>query len=234
MSQPFSISDSYEVLSIPYLFRDKAHLFQVLEGEVGQYLLDSGSEYWLSGLCFYDAGSRSFYTKDQPIRSPDDLKGLKIRVMNNEMSIKMVNALGGSATPLAFGEVYTAIQQGVVDGAENNPPSLVSSNHYEVCGYYTLDEHLAVPDVVIVSTKTLKKLSEIEKGWLTQAAKNSVGPQKRFWNESVQECMTILESAGVEIIRPDKTAFSEKTASILDEMRTNEALADLILKIESL
>ncbi len=128
----------YQVLGVPYLFRDKEHLFKSLEGEVGQKLLQSGSEFWLRGLCFYDAGSRSFYTKDKPIRSPEDLKGLKIRVMNHQMSVDMVNAMGGAATPMAYGELYTALQQGVVDGAENNPPSLLTSRHYEVCKYYTL------------------------------------------------------------------------------------------------
>ena len=148
-----NFAPEYEVLGVPYLFRDKGHLFQVLEGEVGRQLLLSSSDYWLRGLCFYDAGSRSFYTKDKPIRRPEDLRGLKIRVMNHQMSVDMVNAMGGSATPMAFGELYTALQQGVVDGAENNPPSLVSSNHYEVCKYYTLDEHSAIPDVLVIGTK---------------------------------------------------------------------------------
>ncbi|CAG0909796.1 unnamed protein product, partial [Cyprideis torosa] len=109
-------------------------------------------KYWLRGLCFYDAGSRSFYTSAKAIRSPEDLKGMKIRVMNNQMSINMVKAMGGSGTPMAFSELYTALQQGVVDGAENNPPSFVESNHYEVCKYYTLDEHSGVPDVLVIST----------------------------------------------------------------------------------
>jgi tripartite ATP-independent transporter DctP family solute receptor len=127
-----NFAPAYQVLGVPYLFRDKEHRFKALEGEVGKMLLQSGGEYWLRGLCFYDAGSRSFYTKDKAIRSPEDLKGLKIRVMNHQMSMDMVNAMGGAATPMAYGELYTALQQGVVDGAENNPPSLLTSGHYEV------------------------------------------------------------------------------------------------------
>ncbi|MDO5971807.1 TRAP transporter substrate-binding protein, partial [Flavivirga aquimarina] len=156
----------YHVLGIPYLFKNKQHQFDVLEGPVGKSILEKGSKFWLRGLCYYDAGSRSFYTSSKAIRTPDDLKGLKIRVMNNQMAINMVNAMGGSATPMAYGELYTAIQQGVVDGAENNPPSFVSSNHYEVSKYYTIDEHSAVPDVLLISTKYWEKLSEQERQWV--------------------------------------------------------------------
>ena len=143
----------YHLLGIPYLFRDKEHQFNVLEGPVGKSILAKGSKFWLRGLCYYDAGSRSFYTSEKAIRTPDDLKGLKIRVMNNQMAINMVNSMGGSATPLSYSELYTAIQQGVVDGAENNPPSFVSSNHYEISKYYTLDQHSSVPDVLLIGTK---------------------------------------------------------------------------------
>ena len=129
----------YKVFSIPYLFRDKAHRFSVLDGKVGTDLKTKGEKFKLRGLTFYDAGSRSFYTKQKPIHLPSDLKGLKIRVMKSNMSIAMVNQLGGAATPIAYGELYTALQQGVVDGAENNPPSFYTSKHYEVCKYYSID-----------------------------------------------------------------------------------------------
>ena len=155
----------YHLLGIPYLFRDKQHLFDVLEGPVGKSILEKGSKFWLRGLCYYDAGSRSFYTRETAIRTPDDLKGLKIRVMNNQMAINMVNSLGASATPLSYSELYTAMQQGVVDGAENNPPSFVSSNHYELSKYYTLDQHSYVPDVLLIGTKYWNKLSEDRKNY---------------------------------------------------------------------
>jgi len=207
----------YHLLGIPYLFKDKQYQFEVLEGPIGKSILEKGSKFWLRGLCYYDAGSRSFYTSEKAIRTPDDLKGLKIRVMNNQMAINMVNAMGGSATPLAYGELYTAIQQGVVDGAENNPPSFVSSNHYEISKYYTLDQHSAVPDVLLIGTKYWEKLSDEEKIWVQEAADESAQAQKKFWNDSVEESMRIAQEAGVEVILPDKSLFAEKSKSVVQE-----------------
>ncbi len=207
----------YNILGIPYLFREKQHLFDVLEGPIGKSILEKGSKFWLRGLCYYDAGSRSFYTSEKAIRTPDDLKGLKIRVMNNQMAINMVNSMGGSATPLSYGELYTAMQQGVVDGAENNPPSFVSSNHYEISKYYTLDQHSFVPDVLLIGTKYWDKLSEEEKIWVQDAADKSAQAQKKFWNDSVDKSMKIAKEAGVEIIIPDKSLFAEKSKSVVEE-----------------
>lgn len=207
----------YHILGIPYLFRDKQHQFDVLEGDIGKSILEKGSKFWLRGLCYYDAGSRSFYTSSKAIRTPDDLKGLKIRVMNNQMAINMVNSMGGSATPLAYGELYTAIQQGVVDGAENNPPSFVSSNHYEISKYYTLDQHSSVPDVLLIGTKYWDKLSEEEKVWVQDAADESAQAQKKFWSDSVDESMRIAKEAGVEVIIPEKSLFAEKSKSVVEE-----------------
>ena len=207
----------YHILGIPYLFRDQDHRFEVLEGPIGKSILEKGSKFWLRGLCYYDAGSRSFYTSEKAIRTPEDLKGLKIRVMNNQMAINMVNAMGGSATPMAYGELYTAIQQGVVDGAENNPPSFVTSNHYEISKYYTLDQHSAVPDVLLIGTKFWDKLSEKEKIWVQEAADESAQAQKKFWSDSVDESMRIAKEAGVEIIIPDKSLFAEESKSVLEE-----------------
>lgn len=207
----------YHLLGIPYLFRDKQHQFDVLEGDIGKSILEKGSKFWLRGLCYYDAGSRSFYTSEKAIRTPDDLKGLKIRVMNNQMAINMVNSMGGSATPLAYAELYTAIQQGVVDGAENNPPSFVSSNHYEISKYYTIDQHSSVPDVLLIGTKYWESLSEKEKVWVQEAADESAQAQKVFWNESVEECMAIAKKAGVEIIIPEKSLFAEKSKSVVED-----------------
>jgi len=221
----------YNVLGIPYLFRNEAHRFKVLEGKIGKSLLDKGSEYWLRGLCFYDAGSRNFYTKNKAIRTPDDLKGLKIRVMNNQMAINMVNALGGSATPMAFGELYTAIQQGVVDGAENNLPSFVSSNHFEVSKYYTLDEHSSVPDVLLIGTKQWEKLTAQEKEWLQQAADESAQAQKKYWAASVESSMQKLKEAGVEVIIPEKSLFVEKSKSILNEVTKDPIMKKLVQQI---
>jgi len=224
----------YHVFGIPYLFKDKTHTFEVLEGATGKSILEKGSKFWLRGLCYYDAGSRSFYTKSKPIRTPEDLKGLKIRVMNNQMAINMVNSLSGSATPMAYGELYTAIQQGVVDGAENNPPSFVSSNHYEISKYYTLDEHSSIPDVLVIGTKQWNTLSDEEKKWVQEAADESAQAQKQFWKESVDECMKIAKESGVEVIIPKKSLFAEKSKSVLENFKKEHPdLAKIVQDIKS-
>jgi tripartite ATP-independent transporter DctP family solute receptor len=226
-----NFAPEYRITVIPYLFRDSEHLFKNLEGEVGKQLLESGSEFLLRGVCFYDAGARSFYTKDRPVNSPDDLDGLKLRVQNDLMSVDMANTLGASATPMAFGELYTALQQNVVDGAENNIPSFVSSNHYEVCKYYIFDEHTMVPDVVIIGTKFWNLLSEEEKGWLDAAAKESVAKQKQFWQETVVENMEMLKKAGVKFIYPEKEPFVNKSKPVMERLMKDPKLKPIIDKI---
>lgn len=228
-----NFAPEYQVTSIPYLFRDSEHLFNVLEGEVGKYLLEGGSEYLLRGLCFYDAGSRSFYSKKKSVNSPTDLDGMKIRVMNDQMSVDMVNTLGGSATPMAYGELYTALQQNVVDGAENNIPSFVTSNHYEVCKNYTFDQHTMVPDVVVVGTKFWNQLNDQEKEWLQASADESVTLQKQYWKETVKENMEVLKKAGVNFIYPDKSPFVEKSSPVLERMMKDSKMKALIEKINA-
>ena len=228
-----NFAPEYKVLGVPYLFRDKAHLFDVLEGSTGEKILEAGSEYLLRGLCFYDAGSRSFYTKEKPIKTPEDLAGLKIRVMNHKMSVDMVNALGGSATPMAYGELYTALQQGVVDGAENNPPSFFTSGHYEVCKYYTLDEHSSIPDVLVMGTKYWSQLSAEEQKWVKAAAKISVGAQKKFWKDNVAECMTKLAAADVNVFRPKKSLFADKATSVIENFKKDPSMQRIVEEIQA-
>lgn len=223
----------YKALSAPYVFRDEEHRFRVLEGEIGHELLEEGRRYWLLGLAFYDAGSRSFYTKDRPVETPDDLAGLKIRTLESATQIRMVNALGASATPISWGELYTALQQGVVDGAENNPPSFHTSRHYEVCRYYTLDEHTGIPDVLLVSTHLWDRLSPDEQRWLAEAAAESAVEQKRLWREATEEALRAVEAAGVTIIRPDKGPFLEKTGPLLESYRDEPEVYELIRRIRA-
>ena len=228
-----NFAPEYQITVIPYLFRDSEHLFKNLEGEVGKQMLESGTEFLLRGICFYDAGTRSFYTKEKPVYSPDDLDGLKLRVQNDQMSVDMANTLGASATPMAFGELYTALQQNVVDGAENNIPTFVSSNHFEVCKYYIFDEHTMVPDVVIIGTKFWNLLSDEEKGWLDAAAKESVAKQKQYWQETVKENMKMLKEAGVEFIYPEKEPFVIKSKPVMERLLKNPKLKPIIDKINS-
>jgi tripartite ATP-independent transporter DctP family solute receptor len=228
-----SFTRKFKVLGLPYVFTSKEHSFKVFDGEIGRELLLGTEEFWIRGLSFYDAGFRSFYTIDKPINTPEDLSGLKIRVMKSQTAMEMVSALGGSPTPISWGELYTALQSGVVDGAENNPPSLYTSHHYEVCKHYTLDEHTCVPDVLIISSKVWKTLSPEEQKWLQEAADESVPVQRKFWAESVKESLRIVQEAGVTIHRPDKSKFSDKVQDLLDEYKKDEVLGDLIRRIQA-
>lgn len=209
-----SFLEEYKVYALPYLFRDNEHKWKVLDGPIGKKILASGERIKLKGLVYYDAGSRSFYTRSKPILHPDDLAGLKIRTQQSPMAMKMVEVLGGSATPISWGELYTSLQQGVVDGAENNEPSLFTSNHYEVCKYYCLDEHTSVPDVVVVNTNIWNSLSDVHKKALLEAAEESVPFQRKLWAEFVKESMDKMIAAGLKVYHPDKKPFKERAQKL--------------------
>ena len=222
-----------KIFGIPYVFRDDAHRWKVLNGEIGKSLLLAGEPFFLRGLCYYDAGSRSFYTKDRPINTPADLQGLKIRVMKSITSMNMVKSLGGSATPIPWGELYTSLQQGVVDGAENNPPSFYLSKHYEVCRYYSMDEHTAVPDILIMSLVVWNRLSEQEQKWLQSAVDESVEYQKKLWKEASDNALREVQKAGVTVLYPDKTPFRDAVKSMHESYRDTE-IYDLIQQISEI
>ncbi|UXX79090.1 TRAP transporter substrate-binding protein [Reichenbachiella carrageenanivorans] len=222
----------FKVLTLPYLFTDSTHTWNVLQGPIGKSLLAKGEKYWLRGLCFYDAGSRSFYSKEAPIETPDDLAGLKVRVMNSQSAFNMVRALGGSPTPVSFGELYTALQQGVVDAAENNPPSFYTSRHYEICKHYAIDEHTTLPDVLIASTYLWSSLNEQQRSWLQEAADRSVDFQKQAWAASVKESLFEVQKAGVKVYYPSKAPFQEKVKGLYDEFKDDPVLYELIEKIQ--
>ena len=223
----------YKVFSVPYMFRDKAHTFSVFDSEIGESLLLKGDKFRLRGLTFYDAGSRSFYMKENPIKSPSDLKGKKIRVQKSNMAVAMVNDLGGSPTPISWGELYTALQQGVVDGAENNPPSFFTSKHYEVCKYYSLDEHTAVPDVLLIGIDTWNRLNKKERVWLKDAVAESTVVQRKLWAASETESLAAVKKAGVTIIYPEKKPFEAQTKGILEMFNDNEEMKSLIQSIKN-
>lgn len=230
-----SFAPAYEVLSLPYIFRDDDHYWSALNGPIGREILDSGESVSLRGLCFYDAGFRSFYTVDRPIRTPKDLEGLKIRVQESPTARTLVNTLGGSAAPISWGELYSALQQGVVDGAENNPPSYYLSHHYEVAPFYSLNEHVAVPDVLLVSTHTWEQLTEQQRQWLQDAADESLSYERRLWNEMTDDCLAKLAKAGVEVIRPDRRPFVDEVQPMLNDFRAKDPkLADLLDRIEAI
>ncbi|WP_299062841.1 TRAP transporter substrate-binding protein [uncultured Polaribacter sp.] len=223
----------YKVFSIPYMFRDKAHTFSVFDSEIGENLLLKGERFRLRGLTFYDAGSRSFYMKEAPVKMPKDLNGKKIRVQKSNMAVAMINDLGGSPTPISWGELYTALQQGVVDGAENNPPSFYTSKHYEVCKFYSLDEHTSVPDVLLIGTDTWKRLSNQEKEWVSKAIKVSTIAQRKLWAASEKESLAAVKAAGVQIFYPEKKPFEEQTKGILSLFDENKEMKTLISSIKN-
>lgn len=220
-------------LSLPYMFRDREHTYNVQDGEVGRDLLIQSEDFWLRGLGYFDAGQRSFYTKERPINTPEDLNGMKIRVQESVMAMNLVRALGGAPTPISWGELYTALQQGVVDGAENNPPSFVSSRHYEICKYYSLNEHTAVPDLLVIGTVAWNRLSPTEQKWVQEAADEAVAFQRKLWVEAEEEALATVKAAGVLVTRPDKTVFAAKTKSLLDEYNGDPEMFELIQKIQA-
>lgn len=222
-----------QVFGIPYLIRGREHFWRVLNSEVGQGLLKKVETVRLKGLGYFDAGSRSFYTTDGPINSPDDLIGKKIRVLNSPTAVAAVQALGGAATPIAWGELYAALQQGVVDGAENNPPSYYISRHYEIAKYYSLDEHTFVPDIILASLPVWDALSTEQQGWLSLAMEDSITHQKILWEIASEEAMAEVIKAGTTIIYPDKKAFQAKMVDFHASF-ANSPVAEQIIKIKEM
>jgi len=210
------------VFGLPYLFRGSDHYWRVLSGPIGAALLEKGEPKHLRGLCYYDSGSRNFYTRTKPVRTPDDLEGLKIRVMNSATAIAMVKAMGGAPTPIAWGELYSALAQGTVDGAENNPPSFTSNKHYEVCKHFTLDGHTRIPDVLLIGTKTWERLSPEIRAWVQEAANDSSEFQRRLWAQETARSLEIAKAEGVTVYEVDLAPFEAKVAPMLEAVEDPE------------
>jgi tripartite ATP-independent transporter DctP family solute receptor len=204
-----SVSPAMGVFSMPYLFRDEDHLWKVLDGPIGTGLLKGMESSNLVGLAYYDSGARSFYTKGKPIKTPTDIKGMKIRVQPSKIFIDLINSLDAAPIPMSYGDVYSGLRTGIVDGAENNPPSLWTSKHYEVAKYYSLDEHSMVPEVLLISKKVWDGLSANDQKLIAQAAQDSVAEQRKLWDELVQKSMNELVAKGTVIIKPDKAPFQK-------------------------
>ena len=222
-----------KIFGLPFLFDNKEHLFKVLDGPIGKELLSEGDDFWLKGIGYYDSGSRSFYTRERPVESPKDLEGLKIRVQESASAFEMVKQLGGSPTPISWGELYTAIQQGVIDGAENNPPSFYLSRHYEVCKYYIVDEHTMIPDILLVSTHLWNRMSSQEQHWLQKAIDLSVPYQRELWIKSENESLRAVIDAGVVVSYPEKVAFQKATLPMLESFKQDPEIAELIERIQN-
>lgn len=231
---PFNnIIEETQVASLPYIFRSVEHMHKVMDGPIGQEILAAFEAHDLVGLAFYDGGSRSFYNSQKPIKSVEDLKGMKFRVMQSDMFVDMVGALGANATPMPYGEVYSSIQTGVIDGAENNWPSYDSSGHFEVAKHYTLDQHLIVPEVLVMSKKTWDSLSPEEQTAVREAAKESVPYMRELWAAQEKKSEEKIRAAGVEIVADiDKGPFIEAMKPVYDKYVKSEKLKDLVKRIQ--
>lgn len=232
---PFNnIIEETQIPSLPFIFRSTDHMHRVMDGPVGQQILDAFSDHDLVGLAFYDGGSRSFYNSQKPIRSIEDLAGLKFRVMQSDIFVDMVAALGANATPMPYGEVYSSIQTGVIDGAENNWPSYDSSGHFEVAKYYTLNQHLIVPEVLVMSKTSFDKLSAEEQEIVRQAARDSVPVMRDLWQEREKVSEQRVRDAGVEIITDiDKTPFIEAMVPVYQKYVTSPKLQQMVADIQA-
>jgi tripartite ATP-independent transporter DctP family solute receptor len=223
-----NFSSQYSVFSLPYVFADEEHFFTSMDSDVVIDLFDSTNEEGFVGLTWYDSGARSFYTKDKPIMHPDDLKGLKIRVMDSQTQVDMMEALGGAPTPMPYGDIYTALQSGVVDGAESNPTALTTGKHGEVAKTFSFDEHARIPDIAVISSKLWNELTEEERQLLRDAAKESTEYQKQVWAEAIDEAIAEAEAMGVEFFYPDQEPFLEAVQPMHEKYREDPKVAELL------
>ncbi|MBP5320377.1 MAG: TRAP transporter substrate-binding protein [Kiritimatiellae bacterium] len=206
-----------KVFSIPFAFRDATHFWNTLHSPIGKQLLTAGVRRNFRGLCYYDSGDRNFYSTQKPIRRVEDVGRMKIRVMNSRTAMDMITAMGGSPCPTSWGELYTALQQGMVDAAENNFPSFITSRHFEVCKYFTLSAHQRIPDMMIISTKVFDALPADIQTTLQKVADESEAFQRDLWKKMTDECIAVTREKGVEIITPEIEGFRTACAPSLEQ-----------------
>ncbi len=216
------VVDDLNVFNLPYVFRNTTHMQHVIDGEIGQELLSkvTNSGKGLVGLCWMDAGARNFYNTKKPIKTMADLKGMKVRVMGNPMFVEMANSMGGNGVAMGYDQVFTALQTGVVDGAENNPPSFVFDNHYQVAKFYTVDEHLIVPEMVVFSKKTWDAMSKEDQALLMKFSQEAQQEERKLWEVYEQQAMDKAKASGIQIIQvsdADKKAFQDAVKPVWDK-----------------
>jgi tripartite ATP-independent transporter DctP family solute receptor len=221
------------VPSMPFLFRSVDHMHAVVDGPIGDEILKKFDSQGLVGLAFYDSGARSFYNSKRPIKTLDDMKGLKIRVIQSEVFIDTIQALGGSATPMPTGEVYSAIQTGVVDGAENNWPTYQSQRHFEQAKYYSLSEHSMSPEVLVMSKRVFDKQTPEDQALIRRAAKESVAKMRELWQAREKTAQAAVLAAGVQANEVDKTVFEKAVEPVYAKHITDAKLKDLVERIRA-
>ncbi len=220
------------VFNMPFIFRDQQHMRNVIDGPVGDEILDkiTNSEFKLVALAWMDGGTRNIYTK-KPVRKLEDLKGMKIRVQGNPMFIDMMNAMGGNGIAMDTGEIFSALQTGVIDGAENNPPTLLEHNHFQNAKFYSLTGHLILPEPIVMSKITWEKLTPEQQALVKTAAKAAQAEERVLWDKKSAASEEKLKAAGVEFIEVDKKPFYDATAPVREKYGAK--YADLIKKIEA-
>src|ERR1700731_1245005 len=227
--------DDLNVFNLPFLFRNTAHMQKVIDGAIGQELLDKVSnnpKAGLIGICWMDAGARNIYDTKKPIHEIGDLKGMKVRVMGNPMFVDMMNSLGGNGVAMGYDQVFSALQTGVIDGAENNPPSFVFDNHYQVAKYYTLTEHLIVPEMLVFSRKTWDSLSKDDQALLTNFGREAQQEERVLWTKYEKEALDKAKAAGIQIIEvTDKKPFQDAVKPVWDKY--GPKFAELIKRIQA-
>lgn len=230
-----SIVPETVVLALPFLFRSIEHSRAAFDGDVGRKILDLMMPHGLRGMCYYDSGARSFYNTKRPINSPADIAGMKIRVQNSDIYVAMMQALGANPTPIPYGEVYQALVQGVVDGAENNYPSYESSRHFEAANHYSLTRHVMAPEVLVASRRSWDRMSSEEQQYLQAAANESVPTMRALWDARVDVSKQRVLDRGVQVVENvDHAAFAEKMLPVWDRFIVTpkmQALVDEIVEL---
>ena len=224
------------VVSLPFIFSSMDHMHKAMDGEAGDQISAGMAKKGLVALAWYDSGARSFYNSKKPIMTPADVKGMKVRVMNNELYSGMINSLGGNASPMAFAEVYQALKTGVVDGAENNWPSYESTGHYEVAGYYSLSQHLIIPECVCINADVYAALSDAEKKAVKEAARESAVLQRQLWEKRAVASREKVMESGVKFNEiPDKAAFQNAMKPVYDKyLEANPNIKPLVELIQNI
>jgi tripartite ATP-independent transporter DctP family solute receptor len=221
-----------QVPTMPFLFRSTAHMRTVLDGAIGEEILASCAPQGFIGLAYYDSGARSLYTAKKPVRTLADAKGMKIRVQQSDLWVALLEAMGANATPMPFGEVYTALKTGLVDGAENNYPSFESSRHFEVAKYYSVTEHSLAPEMLLFSKRTWDTLSAEDQKAIRQAAKESVPYMRKLWDEREEKSKAIAKAGGAQFIEVDKASFQNAMKPVYDKFIVDPKLKSLVKRIQ--
>jgi tripartite ATP-independent transporter DctP family solute receptor len=221
------------VPTMPFLFRSTEHMRKVLDGAIGEEILKDCEAQGFVGLAFYDSGARSIYTVKKPIKTLADAKGLKVRVQQSDLWVSLLEAMGANATPMPYGEVYTALKTSLVDAAENNYPSYESSRHFEVAKYYNKTEHSMAPEILLFSKKVWDTLPAEEQKQIRAAAKESVTYMRKLWDEREVKSLAIVKAGGAEIVDVDKASFQNAMKPVYDKFLKDPKLQDMVKRINA-